>query len=294
MKLGIVGSAGYWGSKILASANNIKGTWDIVEIDISNNQDWRNDNVDAVIIATPAHLHKEMTKWYLKNNVHVLCEKPTSLSGTDQRELNEIAENNNLVYQPGHILLFQPTIVEMLNILQGRAIKHVESRRLNWGRLQTNLDLAWHLASHDISVIDCLTYEIPSRNIKLVANDLNSSPFKDHAVFDLSYRDLAATITLGWHYPRKVREFVVTCNDMQIFADDTNLIVMEGGYDENTRSLRHIKTKNITINQPHDPLESQIKNFLTNAENRYMSLSVHNHMYRVAHTVEMMSKALNV
>lgn len=294
MRLGIIGSLGYWGNKILNSANNIKDSWDIIEIDVSNNQDWRNDKMDAVIIATPAHLHKEMTEWYLTNNIHVLCEKPTSLSGQDQLLLNAIAEKNNLVYQPGHILLFQPTIVEMLNILQGKRIQHIESRRLNWGKLQTNINLAWNLAPHDISVIDKIIYALPKKDIKLITNNFNSSPFKDYAVFDLSYENFNSTIILGWHYPKKVRDFVVTCDDMQLFVDDTNIIITEGYYDPKTKNLKQTKTKNLTINHIYNPLEMQIKNFLSCVENKKVSYSVHNHMYRVAYTVELMSEKLSV
>jgi predicted dehydrogenase len=287
MKLGIAG-AGYWGSKIVNSCSNLAT---IVIMDIKNGDDWQNETLDAVIIATPADQHYSMTKWYLEQGIHVLCEKPTSLSSQEQLELNTLAESQQLTYQAGHILLFQPNVEYMLDYVKELTVRHVESRRLNWGRLQQNIDLAWHLAPHDISVIDKLFGELPI-HIQGQGTHLNASPQFDYADFDLTYRNKSATITLGWQWPKKVREFVVTCDECQIWLDDQDLHITNGGYLNG--NLREEGVNVVKFNPTQSPLEAQIKDFIQCVEQGLSPRADSIHMLRIAQTVEIMSGKLNV
>jgi predicted dehydrogenase len=49
------------------------------------------DTVDAVIIATPPHLHLEHTRFFLERGVHVLCEKPLANSRAESKDLVDLA-----------------------------------------------------------------------------------------------------------------------------------------------------------------------------------------------------------
>ncbi len=51
---------------------------------------YKNENIDAVYIATPHHLHKPMIKQAFENGKHVLCEKPVSISIDDTREIQKL------------------------------------------------------------------------------------------------------------------------------------------------------------------------------------------------------------
>jgi predicted dehydrogenase len=290
MKLGIAG-AGYWGSKIVDSSGSAKVS--TVVMDIRNGDDWHNDTLDAVIIATPADQHYHMTRWYLENGIHVLCEKPTSMDPQQQLELNHLAHSQKLTYQAGHILLFQPNIQYLLDFVSDKNIRHVESRRLNWGRLQTNLDLAWHLAPHDISVIDHLYRCNPVTTIDRFASHLNSSKQYDYAMFDLTYPQQHATITLGWHWPLKVREFVITCDDCQIWLDDEKLQIIEGEYTEESGLVKR-KEHVLTFDNEQSPLQLQIQDFIRCINIGDTPRADADHMLRVTTTVTKMSGLLNV
>lgn len=56
--------------------------------------------VDAVLIATPNHLHKPMAIFALRAGKHVLCEKPVMLNSTDLMEVVEEAEKAGKVFYP--------------------------------------------------------------------------------------------------------------------------------------------------------------------------------------------------
>lgn len=56
-----------------------------------------NPNTDTVYVATPNHLHYEMTKAALLAGKHVICEKPFTLKEAQAKELAEIAKRKQLI-----------------------------------------------------------------------------------------------------------------------------------------------------------------------------------------------------
>ncbi len=67
---------------------------------INNNFDSKSQmlkTVDMVYIATPNSLHYEDVKQALTNGVHVLVEKPMTVSSSQTKELFDLARDNNLV-----------------------------------------------------------------------------------------------------------------------------------------------------------------------------------------------------
>ena len=52
----------------------------------------RDDRVDLVTVATPNSTHFEITKAFLENGFHVLCEKPMTMTVEEGEEIVEIAK----------------------------------------------------------------------------------------------------------------------------------------------------------------------------------------------------------
>ena len=61
------------------------------------------ETVDAVLIATPNHLHKEQAIRALRAGKHVLCEKPVMLSSQDLLDVMTVAKEKGLVFYPRQI-----------------------------------------------------------------------------------------------------------------------------------------------------------------------------------------------
>ena len=57
-------------------------------------------SVDAILIATPNHLHKEEAIAALRAGKHVLCEKPVMLSAKDLRDVVAVAKEMGRVFYP--------------------------------------------------------------------------------------------------------------------------------------------------------------------------------------------------
>ena len=55
------------------------------------------ENVDAVYVAVPHHIHYEFVKRALLAKKHVLCEKPITLKENETKELYQLAKDNDVV-----------------------------------------------------------------------------------------------------------------------------------------------------------------------------------------------------
>ena len=57
----------------------------------------RDDGVEAVSIVTPNHMHFPVAKAFLDAGIHVICDKPMTVTSAEAEELIEVAEANNRI-----------------------------------------------------------------------------------------------------------------------------------------------------------------------------------------------------
>ena len=65
-------------------------------------------DVDAALIATPHHLHAPMGEFFLRQGVHVLCEKPLAINAEHAERLVTIARNKDLILTVGVFRRYYP------------------------------------------------------------------------------------------------------------------------------------------------------------------------------------------
>jgi len=83
------------------------------------------DQVDAIYVATPAHLHAEHVALALNADKHVLCEKPFTLNGAQARELVSVARSKNLFLMEAMWTRFLPAMHQLRTLLAEGAIGEV-------------------------------------------------------------------------------------------------------------------------------------------------------------------------
>ncbi len=98
--------------------------------------DWReavNDPaVDAVVILTPNHLHREMALEALAAGKHVVCEKPLAPSADDAREMLSAAERAGVVHQTGFNWRLTPAVQQAKKLIDDGTIGQVRDFRGHW------------------------------------------------------------------------------------------------------------------------------------------------------------------
>lgn len=77
---------------------------------------------DAIVIATPSHLHVAMARAALERGIHVFCEKPLTLSPDDSAALVALAAARGLVNQVGYHHRFMGTFREIRRLLDAGVI----------------------------------------------------------------------------------------------------------------------------------------------------------------------------
>jgi len=179
--------------------------------------------LNAVVVATSVKLHYQMAKAALLAGKHTMIEKPMASSSEQCAELVEIAQKKGLVLMVGHTFLYSPA-VRMIKQIVDRGdlgqIRYICARRLNLGLFQNDINVAWDLAPHDISIVLHLLEETPiSVNCRGSAHV--TPGIQDVTSMGLTFsKDRSAIIHSSWLDPRKVREMTIVGSKRMIVYDD--------------------------------------------------------------------------
>jgi predicted dehydrogenase len=84
-----------------------------------------NPNIDAVIIATPDHLHCEMAVAAFKAKKHVFCEKPVGINLNQTIEILKAAKESKKILEIGYVLRYAPFYITMKNMIDSGEIGRV-------------------------------------------------------------------------------------------------------------------------------------------------------------------------
>ena len=180
-------------------------------------------DLDAVVIATPVKSHYPLAKASLLAGKHTFIEKPMATSSEECEELIDIAERNGLVLMVDHTFLYSAPVRKIVQIVQAGdlgEIRYINSRRLNLGLFQKDINVAWDLAPHDISIILHILGEFP------VAVNCQGNAHVTPQVEDVTNMSLLfphkrfATIQSSWLEPRKIREMTIVGSRRMIVYDD--------------------------------------------------------------------------
>jgi len=179
--------------------------------------------LDAVVIATAVKLHYPMAKASLLAGKHTLIEKPMAASSGECEELIEIASKKGLVLMVGHTFLYSPAVRKIKEIVEWGDvgdIRYISARRLNLGLFQKDINVAWDLAPHDLSIILYVMGESP------LSVNCRGSAHVTRGVEDVTSMSLhfsknrSAMVHSSWLDPRKVREMTIVGSKRMIVYDD--------------------------------------------------------------------------
>lgn len=112
------------------------------------------EQVNAVVIAVPSSLHKEVGLLAAAHGVHALIEKPLALTSADAEELSQAFEERGLKLAVGHVERFNPVVTELSKILLHEQIIAIEARRYSSfdGRI-TDASVVEDLMIHDVDLV---------------------------------------------------------------------------------------------------------------------------------------------
>ena len=263
INIGVVG-CGYWGPNLIRNfralqdcrmrvicdqdvnrLKQLKTLYPEVQTETDFEKTIADKHLDAIVIATPVRFHYKMAKAALEAGKHVFIEKPMASSSAECEELNSIAQSKGLTMMIGHTFLYSAPVRKIKEIVKSGdigQIQYISSRRLNLGLYQKDINVAWDLAPHDISIILYIMEQSPL-SVNCRGNCHITPGIEDVTSMALNFpNNQLATIHNSWLDPRKVREMTIVGTRRMIVYDDVEPLEKIKIYDARVDRPPHYNT----------------------------------------------------
>jgi predicted dehydrogenase len=225
IRVGVIGY-GYWGPNIVRNFQSLdldcvkslsdlnpkalakaKKSYPSLNVTTDCHEILRSPEIDAVAVITPVATHYPLVKEALENGKHVFVEKPFTDSIAHAEELVELAEKKHLKIMVDHTFLFTGAVKKTKELIDKGAlgkIYYYDSMRVNLGLFQTDVNVVWDLAPHDLSIMQYLITEKPQAVVATGEHHVNG---KEDVAYITVYleNNVIAHFNVNWLSPVKVR-----------------------------------------------------------------------------------------
>jgi len=183
--------------------------------------------VQAVAIATPAATHVGIAMAALGAGKHVLVEKPLASTCADGAKVVQAAQDAGRVLMLDHTYCYTPAVTHLRALVRRGelgVLQYLDSVRINLGLVQSDVDVIWDLAPHDLSILDSL---LPDEVAPVSVSAHGSDPLGcgqvcvAHLTIALS-NGAIAHVHVNWLSPTKVRTTIVGGSRRTVVWDDLN------------------------------------------------------------------------
>lgn len=228
------------------------------------------EKVDAVSVAAPSSLHKEIGLHVASKKKHALIEKPLALNYTDAKLLAEAFKDAGTILMVGQIERFNPVVSELAKILSTEEdVVAINIQRCSpWNGRISDADVIQDLMIHDIdlliNLLDSSKVEKVSAFGRIVKSEKNQI---DYAQAILQFSSGAISSLVASRITEdKIREIVIHTKDSLISANLLNqslTITKRTNYTDSHHSALY-KQENITERvfvSPVEPLKQEIVTF---------------------------------
>jgi len=325
IKLGVIG-CGYWGPNLIRNFVEISNSEVVIVADLKEDRlahikasypqvmitkdykDLFNQNIDAVVIATPPASHYSFVKECLEHGLHVLVEKPITINSQHAEELIEISMKRDLVLMVGHTFEYNVAVHTLKNLIDSGElgqIYYVDAARLNLGLYQRDLNVLWDLAPHDISILLYILNQVP------ISVNAHGMPFVSEVIQDVVYMNMLfpdnilAHIHVSWLDPCKVRRITVVGSKKMVVYNDVESLEKIKIYDKGVEKPPYTNTfgdfqysyryGDVTIPNIRftEPLRKECQHFLDCINNHSEPLSSGQDGLRVVKIIEAAQRSLS-
>src|SRR5512136_2349174 len=214
--------------------------------------------VDAITIAAPTHLHRDIALAAIARGVHVMVEKPIASTVEEGRELINAARRAGVTLMVGHVERFNPAVEAVKEAIRNEDILSIAITRVGpFPPRMSNVGVVIDLAVHDIDLIRWFT----DSDIVEVQPQLASAVAEREDIALLQFRTASgvlAHINTNWLTPFKARNVTVATRGKYVMGDLLTRQVTEcfGFKPDGSYSMRHLPVG-------HDePLRAELIAFL--------------------------------
>ena len=241
IQVGIVGY-GYWGPNLVRNFAETAGAQVTAVADLQPErlakaslrypgiqvtaefQDLLKDpKIDAVVIATPVSSHFDLASKALSAGKHVMVEKPITATSEQAERLIELAQANHRVLMVDHTFVYTSAVRKIRQLIDAGELGQIyyyDSVRINLGLFQSDVNVIWDLAVHDLSIMD---YVLPAAPVAVSATGISHVPGKPENIAYMTFlftENMIAHIHVNWLAPVKIRRTLMGGSRKMIVYDD--------------------------------------------------------------------------
>lgn len=218
--------------------------------------------VDAVSVVVPTQFHHAVARDFLAAGVHVLIEKPITVTIEEADELIELAEKTGAVFQVGHLERFNPVLVALDGVLQEPLF--VESVRIAPFKPRgTDVNVVLDLMIHDIEIIQHIV-KSPVERVDAVGAPVFTGEEDIANARILFQNGCVANVTASRISLKSERKMRIFQRDAYITLDFQNrkVLVAQKGSGELFPGVPNVKVDERELGEA-DALRSEIESFIS-------------------------------
>ena len=197
--------------------------------------------VDAVVVATPTSTHFTLAQQALQHSKHVLVEKPLTTKVKQGLRLLELATSQQLVLMVGHVFVYNPGIRKVKEYLDAGHLGkmyYVSMVRTNLGPIRLDVNAAWDLAAHDLSIVNYWLDAEPL-SVSAIGGTWINQGIEDAVFATLTYpQGVLVNLHASWLNARKARDITVVGERRMLTFDDMDLNEPLRIYDKQVTDVR--------------------------------------------------------
>jgi len=240
ISIGVIGY-GYWGPNLVRNFNanhsttvrmvcdldqsrleRVSSLYPVVQVTTKADELINSPHVDAVVIATPVKSHFDLAMAALKAGKHVLIEKPITSTSAEAEQLLDEADKRGLVIMVDHTFVYTGAVRKMHELVRADdfgELRYYDSTRVNLGLFQSDVNVLWDLAVHDLSIMSYVLGKSPNAVSATGHSHMPGQP--EYAAFlTLFFGNTIAHINVNWLSPVKIRRTLLGGSRKMIVYDD--------------------------------------------------------------------------
>lgn len=222
--------------------------------------------VDAVSVAVPTSMHREIALPLLDAGVHTLLEKPVAVNVADAVAINEAAKSSGCILQIGHLERFNAGVIELAQRVSEP--RFVEATRLGtFVERATDVDVVTDLMIHDIDIVLSLMHS-PIASVSAIGTTVVTDQI-DIANARLEFDNGAvANFTASRVSAKKFRRLRVFSKDSYHGLDfvGQSLDIMRPGEARPDQRFPEIVQERVNVEGPQ-PLDAELAHFVSVVRN---------------------------
>ena len=237
------------------------------------------NQVDGVVVVTPAQSHYPLCREFLEAGKDVFVEKPLTLSNEESKALAELADKHKRILQVGHILRFDPATLWLRDAVQNGEFGKVNMMRGHFGGFKRPRNDSGVMFADGIHFVDLFNFILGAlpKSVLAIHHDFMGRGMDDVSLVSLEYETAHGktwvTVENDYFIPGKFRE-VIVCGDKLSAVCDYNVAQYKIKTYENKHVPEGKDFKGIegAVHQiecpPEEPLQAELRAFIDSIKTR--------------------------